>query len=94
MKWWMIIYPVGLIYIDNILNQQKSIEELVNKSSEDNARLTSSQSITMMQKIQYLRMANLNMINSNLNNAVSFKSCCDQAIEQTGEVMQWDQMRK
>ena len=86
MKWWMIIYPVGLIYIDNILNQQKSIEELVNKSSEDNSRLTSSQSITMMQKIQYLRMAYLNAINSDLNNIVSFKSCCDQAIKQMGEV--------
>ena len=40
----------------------------------------------MMQKIQYLRMAYLNVINSDLNTTISFKTCCDKAIEQMGEV--------
>ena len=71
---------------DDILNRKKSLEDLVNKSSEENGKLTSSQSITMIQKIQYLRMAYINLINSDLNNVVSFKTCCEQAIKQMGKV--------
>ena len=71
---------------DDVINHKKSIEDLVNKSSEDNGRLTSSQGITMLQKIQYLRMAYLNVINSDLNKIVSFKTCCDEAIKQMSQV--------
>ena len=71
---------------DDILNQRKSIEDVVNKSSEENGKLTSSQTILILQRIQYLRMAYLNVVNSNLNATISFKTCCDQAIKQMGEV--------
>ena len=75
------------IYLfDDVLNQKRSVEDVVNKSSEDNGRLTSSQGIKMLQKIQYLRMAYLNVINSDLNKTVSFKTCCDQAIKQMSQV--------
>ena len=52
---------------DDVLNKKRSVEGVVNKTSEDNGRLTSSQGITMLQKIQHLQMAYLNVINSDFN---------------------------
>ena len=90
------------IFSDN-LNQKRSIEDAVSRSSKEIGKLTSSQGIMMLQKIQYLRMAYLNVINLDLNSSVSFKTCCDQAIQRMGQfgvkyikngntIMQWNRI--
>ena len=71
---------------DDVMNHKKCIECLVNRSSEENGRLSPSQSIVVFEKIQYLRMAYLNVLDSDLNKPVSFKTCCDKAMAQMSEV--------
>ena len=58
----------------------------MNRSSEENGRLSPSQSIVAFEKIHYLRMSYLNVLDSDLNKLVSFKTCCEKALAQMSEV--------
>ena len=40
----------------------------------------------MIQRLQYLRMSYLNILNSNINDPISFKRSCEQGIQQMDEI--------
>ena len=71
---------------DDIVNHKADISLLVNRASEENAQLNVKQGIIMIQKLQYLRMAYLNVLNSNIDEPISFRKCCEEAIKQMSEI--------
>ena len=69
---------------DGILNNTIDISCIVNKAQD--YELNTRQTIAIRQRIQYLRMAYFNVLDSELNQPVRFNKCCEKAIQKLSEL--------
>ena len=88
---------------DDILNNKIDVSFIVNRACEKNCELNINQTINIRQRIQYLRMAYFNVLESDLDQPIMFKFCCEKAIQQLSEmgikiirnfksIMQWNRI--
>ncbi len=62
------------------------VSSIVNKACEENCELNTQQTVMIQQRIHYLRMAYLNILDSDINQPVVFGECCKKAITQIIEI--------
>ena len=61
---------------DDILNNKIDVSFIVKRACEENCELNIKQTIQIRQRIQYLRMAYFNVLESDQDQPVMFKFCC------------------
>ena len=66
---------------DDILNNELDVSSIVNKAFEEICELDSRKTIIIRQRIHYLRMLCVNILNSDINQPVPFAECCKKAIK-------------
>ena len=67
---------------NDTLNNKVDVLAIVNKASEIDCQLNVKQHMTITQRVLYFRMAYFNILETDLNQPISFKVCCENAIKE------------
>ena len=72
---------------NDILNNKIDVSSIIKRAYKQNCELNTKQTINIQQRIQYLRMASLNVLESDLEQPIMFKFYCEKAIQQLSEIV-------